>query len=51
MQEEVAVAKSAQSVETAPPKVVMSLKDVAVTFNGRTAVRDATFDVSSNKIT
>ena len=51
MQEEVTVAKSAQSVETAPPKVVMSLKDVAVTFNGRTAVRDATFDVSSNKIT
>ncbi len=51
MQEEVAVAKSAQSVDTAPPKVVMSLKDVAVTFNGRTAVRDATFDVSSNKIT
>src|ERR1017187_7467451 len=51
MQEEAAVAKSAQSVETAPPKVAMSLKDVAVTFNGRTAVRDATFDVSSNKIT
>jgi phosphate transport system ATP-binding protein len=51
MQDEVAVAKSAQSVETAPPKVAMSLKDVAVTFNGRTAVRDATFDVSANKIT
>jgi phosphate transport system ATP-binding protein len=29
----------------------MSLKDVAVTFNGRTAVRDATFDVAANKIT
>jgi phosphate transport system ATP-binding protein len=50
MQEEVVV-KSTQTVATAPPKVAMSLKDVAVTFNGRTAVRDATFDVAANKIT
>jgi len=29
----------------------MSLKDVAVAFNGRTAVRDVTFDVPANKVT
>lgn len=51
MHEEVAVVKTATSQETAPHKVAMSLKDVAVTFNGRTAVRDATFDVSANRIT
>jgi phosphate transport system ATP-binding protein len=51
MQEEVAVVKSAQLVETAPPRVVMSLRDVAVAFNGRTAIRGATFDVTSNKVT
>jgi len=51
MQEEVVGVKSTQTDVTAPPKVAMSLKDVAVTFNGRTAVRDATFDVAANKIT
>ena len=51
MHEEVAVVKTATSEETAPHKVAMSLKDVAVTFNGRTAVRDATFDVAANRIT
>jgi len=29
----------------------MSLSNVAVSFNGRTAVRDVTFDVPSNKVT
>ena len=29
----------------APTKVAMSLNDVAVSFSGRTAVRDVTFDV------
>ena len=29
----------------------MSLRDVSVTFNGRTAVRDVTFDVPANKVT
>jgi phosphate transport system ATP-binding protein len=51
MFEKVTVASSTVSVETAPPKVAMSLKDVAVAFNGRTAIRDATFDVTANKIT
>jgi phosphate transport system ATP-binding protein len=51
MFEKVTVANSAVSDETAPHKVAMSLKDVAVAFNGRTAIRDATFDVTANKIT
>ncbi|MGH9020196.1 MAG: phosphate ABC transporter ATP-binding protein [Acidimicrobiales bacterium] len=29
----------------------MSLKDVAVSFTGRTAVRDCTFDVAANRVT
>ena len=32
-------------------QVAMSLKDVAVSFNGKVAVRDATFDVTKNKVT
>jgi phosphate transport system ATP-binding protein len=32
-------------------RVVMGLKDVAVAFSGRTAVRDVTFDVRSNRVT
>jgi len=31
--------------------VAMSLRDVAVSFNGRTAVRDATFDIVKNRVT
>jgi len=31
--------------------VAMTLRDVAVSFNGRTAVRDATFDVVKNRVT
>lgn len=31
--------------------VAMSLRDVAVSFNGRTAVRNVTFDVEANKVT
>ena len=29
----------------------MSLRDVAVSFNGRTAIRNATFDVAANRVT
>ncbi len=32
-------------------RVAMSLRDVAVSFNGRTAVRDVTFDVPANQVT
>jgi len=35
----------------APGAVAMSLRDVAVSFNGRTAVREATFDVTANRVT
>ena len=42
-------------VEPEVPKergaVAMQLKDVAVAFHGRTAVRDCTFDVTKNKVT
>jgi phosphate transport system ATP-binding protein len=42
-------------VEPEAPKergaVAMQLKDVAVAFHGRTAVRDCTFDVTKNKVT
>jgi len=31
--------------------VAMRLEDVAVSFSGRTAIRDATFDVPKNKVT
>ena len=31
--------------------VAMSLRDVAVTFNNRVAVRDATFDIAQNRVT
>ncbi len=42
---------SPQPTPSSPPKVAMSLKDVAVAFNGRVAVRDATFNVTANKVT
>ena len=35
----------------APTKVAMSLNNVAVSFSGRTAVRDATFDIAANRVT
>jgi phosphate transport system ATP-binding protein len=31
--------------------IAMQLKDVSVSFNGRTAVRDVTFDVPANRVT
>jgi phosphate transport system ATP-binding protein len=34
-----------------PGSVAMSLRNVAVSFNGKTAVRDCTFDVESKKVT
>ena len=35
----------------APTRVAMSLRNVAVSFSGRTAVRDATFDIATNRVT
>jgi phosphate transport system ATP-binding protein len=46
--ESVPVATSTQLVAH---KTAMSLTDVAVSFNGRTAVRDVTFDVPANRVT
>ena len=34
-----------------PGATAMSLRDVAVSFNGRTAIRNATFDVAANRVT
>ncbi len=38
---------------TAPARsvIAMQLKDVAVSFHGRTAVRDCTFDIAKNRVT
>jgi phosphate transport system ATP-binding protein len=35
----------------APPTVALSLRDVAVSFNDRTAVRGATFDIAHHRVT
>jgi phosphate transport system ATP-binding protein len=51
MQDNVAGVTSATAMQPTETKVAMSLKDVAVSFNGRTAVRDATFDVAANRVT
>src|SRR5579872_50256 len=39
------------SIPQGPGSPVMQLRDVAVAFNGRTAVRDVTFDVGKNRVT
>jgi phosphate transport system ATP-binding protein len=51
MQDNVAGVTSATAMQPTETKVAMSLKNVAVSFNGRTAVRDATFDVAANRVT
>src|SRR5487761_2429311 len=35
----------------APATTALSLRDVAVSFNQRTAVRGATFDIAQNRVT
>jgi phosphate transport system ATP-binding protein len=46
-------ASTPTSTATVAPSggVAMSLRDVAVSFSGRTAVRDCTFDVAKNRVT
>jgi len=34
-----------------PEPMAMQLRDVAVSFNGRTAVRDCSFDIVKNRVT
>ncbi|HEV2427498.1 MAG TPA: phosphate ABC transporter ATP-binding protein [Acidimicrobiales bacterium] len=45
------VAAPTSVVASAPTKTAMKLHDVAVSFRGRTAVRDVTFDVAANHVT
>jgi len=50
--EDVVTAQAEQALLEPPAgEVVMSLRDVAVAFGGRTAVRDVTFDVHAGEIT
>jgi phosphate transport system ATP-binding protein len=39
------------AVDVAPRVATMSLSNVAVAFNGKTAVRDCTFDIAKNRVT
>jgi phosphate transport system ATP-binding protein len=41
----------APSEARTPGAIAMSLRDVAVSFDGRTAVRDATFDIAHHRVT
>src|ERR1019366_1597356 len=41
----------APSEARTPGAIAMSLRDVAVSFDGRTAVRDATFDIAHQRVT
>jgi phosphate transport system ATP-binding protein len=45
------VAIEVDTLPTLGRRVAMSLANVAVSFNGRTAVRDVTFDVAANRVT
>jgi phosphate transport system ATP-binding protein len=45
------VAVEVDTLPTLGRMVAMSLANVAVSFNGRTAVRDVTFDVAANRVT
>jgi len=45
------VTEGTTTAVTSRGDVAMSLRDVAVAFDGRTAVRDATFDVVKNRVT
>ncbi len=40
-----------QIPSNAPAETVLSLRDVAVTFNSKVAVRDVSFDVAKNRVT
>jgi phosphate transport system ATP-binding protein len=48
---ETRVGHSAPATATAVKAAAMRLSDVAVSFNGRVAVRDVTFDVPANQVT
>ena len=48
---DISMAQVAESASFANAPVAMSLRNVSVAFNGRTAVRDCTFDVAKNRVT
>ena len=48
---EAQVTKSQAVIVRDPGHTAMQLEDVAVSFNGRVAVRDATFDIAKNRVT
>jgi phosphate transport system ATP-binding protein len=49
--EDMKVMQSVSTTTALDQRVAMSLADVAVSFNGRVAVRDVTFDVTANRVT
>jgi len=49
--EDMKVVQSVSTTTALDQRVAMSLADVAVSFNGRVAVRDVTFDVTANRVT
>jgi phosphate transport system ATP-binding protein len=49
--EDMKVMQSVSTTTALDQRVAMSLSDVAVSFNGRVAVRDVTFDVTANRVT
>ena len=49
--EDMKVMQSVSTTTALNQRVAMSLADVAVSFSGRVAVRDVTFDVTSNRVT
>jgi len=51
MTEQISSSPTKRHVAQAEGPIAMQLKDVAVSFNGKTAVRDCTFDIAKNKVT
>jgi len=51
LEESLTVQTERAMTETPPGEVVMTLRDAAVSFGGRTAVRDVTFDVCAGEAT
>ena len=49
--EDMKVMQSVSTTTVLDQRVAMSLTDVAVSFSGRVAVRDVTFDVTANRVT
>jgi phosphate transport system ATP-binding protein len=49
--EDMKVMQSVSTTTALDQRVAMNLADVAVSFNGRVAVRDVTFDVTANRVT